>query len=105
MLSESYRFALAFAGCALFILSSLGAAHAQDTKVVGYYYGNASRAGYDFSTTPVEMLTHLIYSQAKPNSESGCDLAHPDVDVPNLAALKTLHTKNPRLLILLSVGG
>jgi chitinase len=30
---------------------------------------------------------------------------HPDVDVPNLAELKTLRVRNPHLLILLSVGG
>ena len=40
-----------------------------------------------------------------PNAQGDCVFPHPDVDVPNLAELKTLRVRNPHLLILLSVGG
>jgi chitinase len=32
-------------------------------------------------------------------------MAHPDIDIPNLQSLKALRVKNPKLLVLLSVGG
>src|SRR5260221_2238027 len=80
----------------------LGAAQAQNNRIVGYYY---PLRGYELSKSPVEMLTHLIYSHAKPNAEGGCEPAHPDVDLPNFAELETLRLRNPRLPILLSVGG
>ena len=85
--------------------SFLRVAHAETRKVVGYYYGKSSRTGYEFASAPVEKLTHLIYSQAKPNSRGECALGHPDVDAPNLALLGSLRAQNPRLQILLSVGG
>ncbi len=72
---------------------------------MGYYYGKSSRTGYEFAKAPVDKLTHLIYSQAKPNSEGECALGHPDVDIPNLALLGSLRARNPRLQTLLSVGG
>jgi chitinase len=87
------------------ILFLLGAACASTKRIVGYYYGKSSLAGYQFSEAPVEKLTHLIYSQAKPDSLGKCTLGHPDVDVTNLELLKGLRVRNPRLLILLSVGG
>ena len=82
-----------------------GTAPAGTKRIVGYYYGKSSQAGYRFAQAPVKELTHLIYSQAKPNSRGECVLGHPDVDIPNLALLETLRAKNPSLLILLSVGG
>lgn len=73
-------------------------------KIVGYYYGKG-RPGYELSEVPVKKLTHLIYSMAKPTSTGACELAHPATDVPNMQVLKVLRAKNPRLLVLLSVGG
>jgi chitinase len=73
-------------------------------KIVGYYYGKG-RPGYQLSQVPVQELTHLIYSLAKPTARGDCEMSHPDVDTPNLLALKSLRTRNPRLLVLLSVGG
>jgi len=73
-------------------------------RIVGYYYGKG-RPGYRLSQVPVQELTHLVYSQAKPTARGDCQLAHMDVDAPNLRALKTLRARNPRLLVLLSVGG
>lgn len=73
-------------------------------KIVGYYYGKG-RPGYQLSQVPVQELTHLIYSHAKPTARGYCELAHPDVDIPNLQALKILRRQNTRLLVLLSVGG
>jgi chitinase len=73
-------------------------------RIVGYYYGKG-RPGYQLSQVPVQELTHLIYSLAKPTARGDCELSHIDVDVPNLVALKTLRASNPRLSVLLSIGG
>jgi chitinase len=73
-------------------------------RIIGYYYGKG-RPGYQFSQVPLEKLTHLIYSHAKPTARGDCEIAHPDVDISNLLALKSLRAQNPRLLVLLSVGG
>jgi chitinase len=73
-------------------------------KIVGYYYGKG-RPHYQLSSVPVEKLTHLIYSHAVPTVEGDCEMAHPDIDIPNLQSLNVLRLKNPKLLVLLSVGG
>ena len=74
-------------------------------KIIGYYYGKG-RPGYQFSQVPLQQLTHLIYSHAKPTLRGDCEIAHPDVDIPNLLALKGLiRAQNPRLFVLLSIGG
>ena len=90
--------------CSLLILCTLATAQAETKRIVGYYYGKG-RPGYQFSQVPVQKLTHLIYSLAKPTARGNCELAHPGVDVPNLRALKALRAKNARLSVLLSVGG
>jgi chitinase len=90
--------------CLELILCASGAGQSGLSKIVGYYYGKG-RPGYQLSQVPVQELTHLIYSHAKPTARFDCEMAHPDVDIPNLLALKVLRTKNPRLLVLLSVGG
>jgi chitinase len=90
--------------CSLLILCTLATAQAETKRIVGYYYGKG-RPGYQFSQVPVQKLTHLIYSLAKPTARGNCELAHPGVDVPNLRALKVLRAKNARLSVLLSVGG
>jgi GH18 family chitinase len=83
----------------------LAVARAQTaTKIVGYYYGKG-RPDYDFSRVPVQKITHLIYSHAVPTAEGDCDMAHPDVDIPNLKSLKSIRAKNTRLSVLLSIGG
>ena len=86
------------------ILCQPGPAQAGKQKIVGYYWGKG-RPDYELSQVPVQELTHLIYSRAMPNAEGDCVFAHPDVDVPNMAELTTLRGRNPRLLILLSIGG
>jgi chitinase len=73
-------------------------------RIVGYYYGKG-RPGYQLSQVPVQELTHLIYSHARPTAGGDCEMPHPDVDMQNLRALNTLRKGNPHLLILLSVGG
>ncbi len=92
-------------GRMVLILCTLATAQAGTTKkIVGYYYGKG-RPGYEFSQVPVQELTHLIYSHAKPTARGDCELAHDDLDIPNLRALKALRAQNLRLLVLLSVGG
>jgi chitinase len=73
-------------------------------KIVGYYYGKG-RPHYRLSSVPVQKLTHLIYSLAVPTVQGDCEMAHPDIDIPNLQSLKLLRARNPRLAVLLSVGG
>jgi chitinase len=90
---------------AAILFCTLATVQAVTTKrIVGYYYGKG-RPGYQFSQVPLQELTHLIYSHAKPTARGDCEMAHPDVDIPNLLALKNLRVQNPRLLVLLSVGG
>src|SRR5437763_13679106 len=89
----------------LALCCTLATAQAGTTKrIVGYYYGKG-RPEYQLSQVPVQELTHLIYSLAKPTARGDCKMAHPDVDTRNLLLLKNLKARNPRLLILLSVGG
>jgi GH18 family chitinase len=83
------------------ILCASGAGQFGSRKIVGYYYGKG-RPGYQLSQVPVQELTNLIYSHAKPTGRGDCEMAHADVDIPNLKALRA---QKPRLLILLSVGG
>ncbi len=90
--------------CLELTLCMLGIAQAGTKKIVGYYYGKG-RPGYQLSQVPVEELTHLIYSRAMPAVAGNCELAHPDLDIPSLKALTVLRARNPRLLVLLSVGG
>ena len=73
-------------------------------KIVGYYYGKG-RPHYRLSSVPVQKLTHLIYSLAVPTIQGDCEMSHPDIDIPNLRSLKLLKAQNPRLVVLLSVGG
>jgi chitinase len=83
----------------------LNTAHAEsENKIVGYYYGKG-RPHYQLSEVPAQKLTHLIYSHAVPTVQGDCRMAHPDIDLPNLRALKGLRVQNPKLLVLLSVGG
>jgi chitinase len=87
------------------VLCALVTAQAETArKIVGYYYGKGRRH-YQLSRVPVEKLTHLIYSHAMPTVQGDCEMAHPDIDTPNLQSLKALRVKNPKLLVLLSVGG
>jgi chitinase len=92
------------------ILCTLATAQSETRKsetakrIIGYYYGKG-RPDYQFSQVPVQKLTHMIYSHAKPTASGDCELAHPETDAPNLQALKALRSSNPRLLVLLSVGG
>jgi GH18 family chitinase len=90
--------------CLELILCASGARQFGSRKIVGYYYGKG-RPDYQLSQAPVQELTHLIYSHAKPTGRGDCEMAHADVDIPNLLALKALRAQNPRLLLLLSVGG
>ena len=90
--------------CLELVLCASGAAQSETRKVVGYYYGKG-RPGYRLSQVPVQELTHLIYSHAKPSASGDCEMSHPEVDIPNLLGLKVLRAQNPRLSVLLSVGG
>jgi chitinase len=97
---KSVQIIVVFALCCTLATAQAGTTR----RIVGYYYGKG-RPGYQFSQVPVQELTHLIYSLAKPTARGDCEMAHSDVDTPNLLALKSLRSRNPRLLVLLSVGG
>lgn len=74
-------------------------------RLVGYYFGKNARSGFDLRSAPLEKLTDLIYSNAKPNEDGACLLAHPDVDESNFVVLHSIKTTHPNLHFLLSVGG
>ncbi len=78
---------------------------AQSPRVVGYYSGKSARFGFDLRTAPIEKLTDLIYSNARPIEDGTCALVHPDVDEANFKILRSIRTAHPNLHILLSVGG
>jgi len=80
-------------------------ADVQSTRLVGYYFGKNARSGFDLRSAPVEKLTDLIYSNAKPNEDGTCALAHPDVDEANFEILRSIKASHPNLQLLLSVGG
>jgi chitinase len=80
-------------------------ADVQSRRLVGYYFGKNARYGFDLSSAPVGKLTDLIYSNAKPNGDGTCALAHPDVDETNFEILRSIKAAHPNLHLLLSVGG
>jgi chitinase len=81
------------------------AAAVESPRLVGYYFGKNARSGFDLSSAPVGKLTDLIYSNAKPNEDGTCALAHPDVDDTNFEILRSIKAAHPNLHLLLSVGG
>jgi chitinase len=98
--------------CVFFTLSGKSQNHfeipltvVQSPRLVGYYFGKSARSGFDLSSAPVEKLTDLIYSNAKPNEDGTCTLAHPDVDETNFEILRSIKAAHPNLHLLLSVGG
>jgi chitinase len=80
-------------------------ANVQSRRLVGYYFGKNTRSGFDLSSAPVGELTDLIYSNAKPDGDGTCALAHPDVDETNFETLRSIKAAHPNLHLLLSVGG
>lgn len=92
-----------------FLLSLLALAalpaFATDYKVVGYYI---AWGRYDRGFTPDKIdagkLTHINYAFA--NVQDGqVALGDPNADIPNFAALQALKKTNPKLKLLVSVGG
>src|SRR5689334_7387149 len=82
----------------LLVCCVLATAHAETArKIVGYYYGKG-RPDYQLARVPVQRLTHLIYSHAVPTAQGECEMAHPDLDIPNMRSLKILRAQNPGLL-------
>jgi chitinase len=77
----------------------------QSRRLVGYYFGKRARYGFDLRSAPVDKLTDLIYSNAKPSANGTCVLAHPDVDENNFVILRSIKAAHPNLHLLLSVGG
>ncbi len=71
----------------------------KDIAVIGYYAGN----GQEIDKYPVEKLTHLIFSflHLKGN-ELAVDSKNDSITIKHLVELKK---KNPRLKIILSLGG
>ncbi len=78
---------------------------ARSLRLVGYYFGKNARSGFDLRSAPLEKLTDLIYSNAKPDGNGSCALAHPDIDENNFAILRSIKAAHPNLHLLLSIGG
>lgn len=73
---------------------------------VGYYAGWASLQGYAPDRIPAEQLTHVHYAFAKIDGETGAiALPNPATDRANLAGLRAQRSRNPKLKVLISVGG
>lgn len=73
--------------------------------IVGYYGGWASYKGYSPEKIPASKLTHLHYAFAKIDSSGHIALSDPVNDRKNLAALRTLKKRYPKLKVMISVGG
>ena len=74
--------------------------------VAAYYTGWSAYQGYTPSKVPVNKITHLNYAFAKINPSTGCiQLADPDNDRKNFAAIRTLKSNNKHLKALISIGG
>lgn len=74
--------------------------------VVGYYAGWSAYQGYEASDIPAQQLTHINYSFAMIDPDSGTlALDNPSQDEKNFASLRTLREEYPHLKLILSVGG
>ncbi len=70
-------------------------------RIVGYVLGSR---GQDFRTIDARLLTHVNYAFA--NLRDGrAVLEWPEQDGAHIAQLQSLRSRNPRLRILLSIGG
>ncbi len=74
-------------------------------KVVGYYAAWAAYSGFTPDKIDVSKLTHINYAFANIGSDYKITLGYPDVDPANLAKLAALKQSNPKLKILIAVGG
>ncbi|HEY5610968.1 MAG TPA: glycoside hydrolase family 18 protein [Thermoanaerobaculia bacterium] len=85
-------------------LSSAGAAGPLERdsryRVIAYVYGQRA----DICRINAAKLTHINYAFAKVSEDGEVVFEHPDAPA-HLALLRTLKSKNPRLKLLLSVGG
>jgi len=74
-------------------------------RLVGYFFGKSARTGFSISSAPLELLTEVIYSNARPDADGNCKMSYPDVDSGNLMELRAFRESHPQFHILLSVGG
>ena len=73
---------------------------------VGYYAGWAAYQGYTPDQIPAEHLTQINYAFAQIDPDTWTiTLENPSHDRKNLSALRQLREENPRLRLLISVGG
>ncbi len=86
--------ALLLAGC-----RSLAPAPHPDYKIVGYVRGRA-----DINAISAEKVTHLNYAFAKVNPDGVIQFENADAPA-HLAQLQALKARNPRLKVIVSVGG
>lgn len=90
----------------LLALMEPGRASAAGTAgtVVGYYAAWASGQGYTPDQLPAELFTQINYAFAK-IQDGKLALSAPEQDRKNLQGLTALRKRNPKLKIVLSVGG
>ena len=74
-------------------------------KIVGYYAAWSSHSGFSPEKIDAEKLTHINYAFANIGSDLKITLGFPDVDEKNIKQLRSLKKINPKLKILISVGG
>jgi chitinase len=81
-------------------------AAAPSAKVIaGYYAGWSAYSGYTPSDIQAGNLTHILYAFANIDSSFKIAIGDSQVDPGNLAELKALKKKYPKLKTLISVGG
>jgi chitinase len=73
--------------------------------VIGYYAAWAAYSGFTPDKIDVSKLTHINYAFANIGSDYRITLGYPDVDPTNLAKLSALKQLNPKLKLLIAVGG
>lgn len=111
---KSFIFLLLFLASILYLVGYVSkmeaAAPKNDTteispKIIGYYPAWAKYLNYGPDKIDATKLTHINYAFANISENLTITLGYPHVDESNIKELLLLKEKNPKLKLLISVGG